>query len=43
MRTPTLTIYGSNDPTMLYSAKEKPLFKGPHKRIVLDGVGHFPI
>jgi pimeloyl-ACP methyl ester carboxylesterase len=42
MHTPTLTIYGSNDPTSRYSVKEEPLFKGPHKRIVLPDVGHFP-
>jgi pimeloyl-ACP methyl ester carboxylesterase len=42
MHTPTLTIYGSNDPTAKYSPKEEPLFKGPHKRIVLPDVGHFP-
>ncbi|MDN4999472.1 alpha/beta fold hydrolase [Bradyrhizobium sp. GCM10027634] len=42
MHTPTLTIYGSNDPTAKYSVKEEPLFKGPHQRIVLPDVGHFP-
>lgn len=42
MHTPTLTIYGSNDPTARYSMKEEPFFKGPHKRIVLPHVGHFP-
>jgi pimeloyl-ACP methyl ester carboxylesterase len=42
MHTPTLTIYGSNDPTARYSVKEESLFKGPHKRIVLPDVGHFP-
>lgn len=42
MHTPTLTIYGSNDPTARYSVKEERLFKGPHKRIVLPDVGHFP-
>jgi pimeloyl-ACP methyl ester carboxylesterase len=42
MHTPTLTIYGSNDPTVRYSPKEEPLFKGAHKRIVLPDVGHFP-
>jgi len=42
MHTPTLTIYGSNDPTARYSVKEEPLFTGPHKRIVLPDVGHFP-
>lgn len=42
MHTPTLTIYGSNDPTARYSVKEEPLFKGPHKRIVLPDVWHFP-
>lgn len=39
---PTLTIYGSNDPTARYSMKEEPFFKGPHQRIVLPDVGHFP-
>jgi len=42
MHTPTLTIYGSNDPTARYSVKEERFFKGPHKRIVLPDVGHFP-
>jgi pimeloyl-ACP methyl ester carboxylesterase len=42
MHTPTLTLYGSNDPTARYSVKEEPLFKGPHKRVVLPDVGHFP-
>ncbi|MBR0776721.1 alpha/beta hydrolase [Bradyrhizobium diazoefficiens] len=42
MHTPTLTIYGSNDPTAKYSVKEERLFRGPHQRIVLPGVGHFP-
>lgn len=42
MHTPTLTIYGGNDPTAKYSVKEEPLFKGSHKRIVLPDVGHFP-
>lgn len=42
MHTPTLTIYGGNDPTARYSAKEEPFFTGPYKRIVLPDVGHFP-
>ncbi|TPQ37566.1 alpha/beta hydrolase [Bradyrhizobium guangdongense] len=42
MHTPTLTIYGSNDPTAKYSVKEEALFKGPHQRVVLPDVGHFP-
>lgn len=42
MHTPTLTIYGSNDPTARHSVNEEPLFKGPHKRVVLPDVGHFP-
>jgi len=42
MHTPTLTIYGGNDPTVRYSIKEEPLFKGPHRRVVLPDVGHFP-
>lgn len=42
MATPTLTIYGANDPTSRYSEKEESLFTGPHRRIVLPNVGHFP-
>lgn len=42
MPTPTLTIYGSNDPTSRYSEKEEPYFTGPHRRVVLPDVGHFP-
>ena len=42
MHTPTLTIYGSNDPTAKFSAKEEPFFQGPYQRIVLPDVGHFP-
>jgi len=42
MRTPTLTIYGGNDPTARYSSKEAPFFKGPYKSIILPDVGHFP-
>ncbi|MEA2835534.1 MAG: hypothetical protein QOD89_84 [Bradyrhizobium sp.] len=42
MHTPTLTIYGTNDPTARYSAEIAPLFKGPHKHILLPDVGHFP-
>ncbi|HEY6964363.1 MAG TPA: alpha/beta hydrolase [Erythrobacter sp.] len=40
--TPTLTIYGANDPTSIYAAKERPFFTGPYDRIVLPDVGHFP-
>lgn len=42
MHTPTLTIYGSNDPTARYSAKEELFFKGPYRRMILPDVGHFP-
>jgi len=42
MRTPTLTIYGGNDPTARYSSKEAAFFKGPYRSIILPGVGHFP-
>lgn len=42
MPTPTLTLYGGNDPTARYSLKEEPYFTGPHRRIVLPDVGHFP-
>ena len=42
MHTPTLTIYGSNDPTARYSEKEERFFKGSYQRIVLPDVGHFP-
>ena len=42
MHTPTLTIYGSTDPTARYSVAIEPLFKGPYKNVVLPDVGHFP-
>jgi len=42
MYTPTLTIYGSNDPTARYSSKEAQFFKGPYKSVILPDVGHFP-
>jgi pimeloyl-ACP methyl ester carboxylesterase len=42
MHTPTLTIYGSTDPTAKYAEPIKPLFKGPYKNIELPDVGHFP-
>lgn len=42
IHTPTLTVYGGNDPTARYSTKEGPLFKGPYRRVVLPDVGHFP-
>src|ERR1700710_1249350 len=42
MHTPPLRIYGGTHPTARYSIKEEPLFKGPHQRIVLPDVGHFP-
>jgi pimeloyl-ACP methyl ester carboxylesterase len=42
MHTPTLTIYGANDPTARYSPKEAKLFKGPYKSVILPDVGHFP-
>lgn len=42
METPTLTIYGANDPTALYSSKERAFFTGPYNRVVLPDVGHFP-
>ena len=42
MHTPTLTIYGANDPTSRHSMKEEAFFKGPHQRVVLPDVGHFP-
>jgi pimeloyl-ACP methyl ester carboxylesterase len=42
MHTPTLTVYGSTDPTARYSVAIKPLFKGPYNNIVLPDVGHFP-
>lgn len=42
MHTPTLTIYGGDDPTARHAMKEKSLFKGPYRRVLLPGVGHFP-
>jgi pimeloyl-ACP methyl ester carboxylesterase len=40
--TPTLTIYGASDLSCKYASLEEPLFKGPYRRHVLPGVGHFP-
>lgn len=39
---PTLTIYGTNDPTSIYAEKEEDFFTGPYDRIMLSDVGHFP-
>jgi pimeloyl-ACP methyl ester carboxylesterase len=39
---PTLSIFGALDPTAAYSHLEERYFKGPYRRIVLDGVGHWP-
>lgn len=39
---PTLSIFGDNDPTAKYSAREEPFYKGPYKRIVQPGIGHWP-
>src|SRR5262249_17183234 len=40
--TPTLTIYGEADLATKHAALEEPIFKGPYRRAVLPGVGHFP-
>jgi pimeloyl-ACP methyl ester carboxylesterase len=40
--TPTLTIYGEADVATKHAALEEPIFKGPYRRIMLPGVGHFP-
>ena len=42
VQVPTLSIFGSLDPTAKYSQMEEPFFHGPYKRVVLDGVGHWP-
>ena len=39
---PTLSVFGSLDPTAKYSSLEEPCFRGPYRRVVLDGVGHWP-
>jgi pimeloyl-ACP methyl ester carboxylesterase len=39
---PTLAIYGELDPTAKYSALEESYFRGPYRRVILDGVGHWP-
>jgi pimeloyl-ACP methyl ester carboxylesterase len=38
----TLSIFGSDDPTATYSPLEEPYFVGPYRRVILDGVGHWP-
>ena len=40
--TPTLSIFGENDPTAKHSRHEEPVFCGPYRRMVLPDVGHFP-
>jgi pimeloyl-ACP methyl ester carboxylesterase len=42
IKTPTLTIYGADDVSGKYAAMEEMMFKGPYRRVVLPGVGHFP-
>jgi pimeloyl-ACP methyl ester carboxylesterase len=42
IKVPTLSIFGSTDPTAKYSALEEPFFNGPYERIVIPGVGHWP-
>jgi pimeloyl-ACP methyl ester carboxylesterase len=39
---PTMSLFGTSDPTAKYSALEEPYFHGRYRRIVLDGVGHWP-
>jgi pimeloyl-ACP methyl ester carboxylesterase len=39
---PTLSIFGASDPTAKYSSLEEPYFRGPYRRIILEGVGHWP-
>jgi pimeloyl-ACP methyl ester carboxylesterase len=39
---PTLSIFGSLDPTVTYSHLEEPFFVGPYRRDILEGVGHWP-
>ena len=33
MQVPTLTIYGDNDATAMYAAKEEKFFTGPYRRV----------
>lgn len=39
---PYLSVFGADDPTARYAAQEEEWFKGPYRRVTLDGVGHFP-
>jgi pimeloyl-ACP methyl ester carboxylesterase len=39
---PTLSLFGGNDPTAKYAHLEEPSFAGAYRRVVLPGVGHFP-
>lgn len=40
--TPTLSLFGANDPTAKYAHLEEAVFRGMYRRVVLPGVGHFP-
>ena len=39
---PYLSVFGGDDPTARHAAMEEEWFKGPYRREVVDGVGHFP-
>jgi len=39
---PCLSIFGADDPTATYSSLEEEWFTGPYRRVVLEGVGHWP-
>lgn len=40
--TPTLSVFGANDPTAKYAQLEESVFRGIYQRVILPEVGHFP-
>ncbi len=42
IHTPTLSLFGANDPTAKCSQLEEATFTGPYRRAILPDVGHFP-
>jgi len=40
--TPTLSVFGANDPTAKYAQLEESVFRGIYRRVILPEVGHFP-
>lgn len=40
--TPTLSIFGADDPTATYAALERSYFTGPYRQVTVPQVGHWP-